>query len=252
MKPSRAIAAILLLCIAPTLTSCAKDTADEHRVLVFAASSLTAAFQELAEAFEARHPGWRIDLHCAGTPQLVMQIRERAPVDVFASADPETMQRAIASCPTAQAPVTFARNRLTIITSRGNPKHVRALTDLSRSDLRVALCGPDVPAGRYARRVLANAGITIDSVSDEPSVRALASKLRLGEIDAGIAYVTDVAHENAFLEAIPIEARFNVEATYPIAVLAGPSRREGGERFLVFVTSPEGRAILERHGFGAP
>jgi molybdate transport system substrate-binding protein len=202
--------------------------------VVFAAASLTAPFEQLAAAFAQRHPDHGIDLHFAGTPRLVLQLREGAPADVLAAADETNMQQVVAAGSTLSPPVVFAHNRLTIVVAKGNPKAVRGLADLARDDLRVVLCAAAVPAGRYARQLLARAGVVVHSRSDEPSVKAVVSKVALGEVDAGIVYVTDVV------------------ATYPIAVLNGGHHRDIAAEFVAFVLSADGRAILRRHGFASP
>jgi molybdate transport system substrate-binding protein len=139
---------------------------------------------------------------------------------------------------------------LAIVVAEGNPKNVRALADLARADLAVALCGPAVPAGRYAREALQKAGVEVRSRSDEPSVKALVAKIELLELDAGIAYVTDV--RGARVTGIEIPAEHDVVAAYPIAVLSGGEPRAGAESFVAFVLSDAGRRILAEHGFGLP
>lgn len=225
---------------------------DDHRAVVFAAASLTGSFQELAGEFERRHPGERVVLHFAGTPELVLQVREGAPADVLAAADETNMRRVVETGRTRSDPVVFATNRLAIVTRKGDPAGIRGLADLARPDLRVVLCGPDVPAGRYAREALAKSGVAVASVSDEPSVKAVVSKVVLGEVDAGIVYVTDARSAATDVDEVPIPEEENVVASYPIVLLASGSGGATGEAFLRFVTSPDGRAILERFGFSGP
>jgi molybdate transport system substrate-binding protein len=221
-------------------------------VIVFAAASLQEPFSRVAAEFGAREGGAGVELHTAGTPQLVMQVRAGALCDVFASADDVNMRRAIEAVPGSSTPRVFAKNRLAIVTESGNPHGVRALADLARDDLRVALCGPDVPAGRYAREALRKAGVEVRTVSDEPSVRAVVAKVRLGEVDAGIVYATDVAAAGGDVEAVGLPVEHEVVATYPIAVLAPRERREAAQRFVDFVLSPDGQRVLRSSGFEAP
>lgn len=218
--------------------------------MVFAAASLTAPFEELVTAFERDHPGVDVRLQCAGTPQLVLQLCEGARADVFAAADEANMQRVVAAGLTAGEPQAFARNRLAIVVAAGNPKAVRDLADLARADLRVALCAPAVPAGRYARQALAKAGIEPASVSDEPSVKAVVSKVQLGELDAGIVYRTDV--RGAGVTGVGIAAAHDVVAVYPIVALASGHDAALGAEFVQFVRSAEGQRILAGFGFLAP
>ena len=219
---------------------------------VFAASSLTAAFEALAEAFEQSHPDTDVELHFAGTPQLLLQLREGAVADVFASADEANMQKATAAGLTAGAPTPFASNGLAICTAPDNPKALRGLIDLARDDLVVVLCGPEVPAGRYARQALGKAGVTVRSASDEPNVKAVVAKVQLGEADAGIVYRTDTAAARGQVGEVAVAAEHDVRATYPIVRLTSARAAERADRFVDFVRSPAGRAVLERFGFGAP
>ena len=221
--------------------------------MVFAAASLTAPFEELAKAFEIRHPGSNLDLHFAGTPQLVLQVREGATADVFASADAANMQKLVEASQTAAAPQVFARNRLAIAVAKGNPHRIASLADLQqRPGLRVVLCGPEVPAGRYAREALAKAAVTVRSLSDEPSVRAIVSKVRLGEVDAGIVYATDTAHAVDLIGSVAIPDEHNVVTTYPIAMLKAGKSSMMAAQFVAFVLSADGQQILRSFGFQAP
>jgi len=234
------------------LGSCGSSADREPAVMVFASSSLTAAFEALAGAFEERHPDAAVDLHCAGTPQLVVQVREGAPVDVFASADAANMQRVQDGGHAAGPPIVLAENRLAIVVRRGNPKGIGGLADLARPDLVVALCGPGVPAGRYARQALARAGSTVRSVSDEPSVSAVLAKVELGELDAGIVYATDVRAASGRVDGVEIADEHNVRAAYPIAVLTAGSNRAAAASFVELALSEDGQRILRSFGFLVP
>lgn len=241
--------------LAILLTGCAKSAASERAaaaapIRVFAAASLTIPFAAVARAFEQEHADSKVELNCAGTPQLVLQIREGAAADVFASADQRNMHKVVAAGAVLGSPVEFARNQLTIVVKAGNPRHLRGLADLARSDLKVALCGATVPAGEYARQALQKANVAVQSVSDEPSVKALVSKVLLGEIDAGVVYVTDARVQG--VTAVPIASQHNVVASYPIAVLSVGGNPDGGRQFVAFVRSAVGRAILADNGFSLP
>ena len=221
-------------------------------ILVFAASSLAAPFERLAREFEAAHPHVTVSLSTAGTPQLVLQVREGAPAHVFASADVPYMEKLVATGHVAGAAATFARNRLAIAVAAGNPHRIASLADLARAELRVVLCGPAVPAGRYARDALAKAGVVVTPVSDEPHVRAALGKVELGEADAAIVYATDTAAAGARVDAIAIPPEHDVVASCPIALLAR-ARDDGAARaFVAHVLSPAGRRVLASFGFGAP
>jgi molybdate transport system substrate-binding protein len=219
---------------------------------VLAAASLTGAFTELARELERSHEGAAVELHFAGTPQLVLQIKEGARADVFASADEANMRAVAAASACAEPPRVFARNHLAIVVAKGNPKRVARLADLASPTLMVALCAPRVPAGEYARQALRSAGVTVASVSDEPSVKAVVTKVALGEIDAGIVYATDARDARAGVDSVAVDPLHDVEAAYPIALLANGRSRDVGREFVELVLSDRGRRILLAHGFRSP
>lgn len=219
---------------------------------VFAAASLTEPFRALEQVFEADNPGLWIELHFAGSSKLALQIQEGAPADVFASADEYNMAKVAALAGIASGPIAFAENRLTIIAEKGNPKDISGLADFAREDLTVVVCGPEVPAGRYARRAFESAGVVPRSASDEPNVNAVISKVQFGEVDAGIVYVTDATSAGDSVATVPIPDEHNVVATYPVAILSGGANRTTGEAFLAFLLSERGQAVLRAYGFGQP
>jgi molybdate transport system substrate-binding protein len=243
---------LLAACFIALAAACGRNAGSRARtvVRVFAAASLTAPFQAIAAAFERAHAGQVVELHFAGTPQLALQIREGAAADVFAAADQPNMQKVVDAGEVDGAPVEFARNRLAIAVPAANPRRLGRLSDLGRADLKVALCGPDVPAGRYAREALRKAGVTVRSVSDEPSVKALVSKVQLGELDAAIVFVTDATATG--VRGLPLDPAHDVVASYPIALLAGAGNRAAGAAFVAFVRGADGRALLAAHGFELP
>jgi molybdate transport system substrate-binding protein len=250
--PARRRSCILAALLGLLLGGCAESSAAEQPTMVFAAASLTAPFEAIAQEFERRHPERKLELHFAGTPQLVVQIREGAPVDVFASADEPNMQRIVDAGQVLSSPRSFARNRLAIVTPKGNPKGIRGLSDLGRPDVRLLLCGPEVPAGRYAREALAKASVAARSLSDEPSVKAVVSKVQLGEVDAGIVYATDAASAAGEVDAVEIPDEHNVVASYPIAVLSAGGNSKTGEELVAFILAPDGQRILRSFGFSGP
>ena len=162
---------------------------------VFAAASLTESFGELGRVYEQAHPGADVTFSFAGSQSLVAQVQQGAPADVVATADTATLD-AVAGELAAPARV-LARNRLAIVTERGNPLGLRTLADLARPGVTLVLAGPAVPAGKAARVALQAAGVQVAPVSEEPDVKAVVQRVALGEADAGIAYVTDVARPAA-------------------------------------------------------
>ena len=208
---------------------------------VFAASSLTAALTAEGRAFEKAHPGVRVRFSFAGSQTLVAQLKQGAPADVLATADTESMAAAGLS-----ASRVFARNRLAIVTAPGNPKRVEALSDLGRNDLRVVLAGPNVPVGRAARKALAEAGVSVDPVSLEQDVKGVISKVRLGEADAGIGYVTDIRAARGTVSGTELP---EVSNAYPVAVVKDSDEARA---FADFLLTAEGQAVLASFGFAPP
>ena len=129
-----------------------------------------------------------------------------------------------------------------------NPGDVASLNDLADRSLVLAVCAPEVPCGALAQAVLADAEVDIDADTEETSVRAVLTKVMLGEADAGLVYATDVAAGGDDVTEVPIgpQERYN---EYPVAAVNG---RAGAADFVDFVTGPDGRRVLSSHGFGTP
>lgn len=221
-------------------------------VRVSAAASLTDAFAEISSAFAAAHPGVHVVLNLAGSSSLRTQILDGAPVDVFASANPANMDQVVEAGEVSGRSHVFAHNRLEIAVPVGNPAGVRGLGDFADGALRLGLCAASVPCGDFARRALDKAGVTASLDTNEPDVRALLTKVELGELDAGIVYTTDVTAARGAVEGVAIPEAANVVAAYPIAVLSSAPHPAAARAFVDFVLSAEGRAILARYGFGSP
>lgn len=256
------VGALVGALVVATLPGCGDDGAGddaapaaggvEGTVLVLAAASLTDAFGELADAFEAANPGVTVELSFAGSSALATQIQEGAPADVFASADTSNLAEVVESGDVTAEPEVLVRNELQIVVPAGNPGGVQGLDDLARDELLVGLCAPAVPCGALAREALANAGVEAAPDTDEPDVRALLTKVEAGELDAGIVYRTDVSSAGDAVEGVEIPAEVNVVAEYLIAPLARAPNATGADAFVGFARSDEGRAILESHGFRSP
>jgi len=217
-------------------------------VLVSAAASLTDAFGALETAFEATQPGIDVVLNLGGSSALREQILAGAPADVFAPANVANMDRVVADGAVVGDPEIFARNRLEIAVPPGNPAGVTGLADFAREDLLIGLCAPGVPCGDYGREALAKADVD----TEEPNVRALLTKIEVGELDAGIVYVTDVAAAGGTVDGIEIPDDVNVFAEYPIAVLSDAPNPIGAAAFTTFVLSDRGGEILSGYGFDRP
>lgn len=225
------------------LVSCSSESNDDE-ITVFAAASLTDVFTDLAREFEDLKPGTEVTLVFAGSSALAAQILDGAPADVFAAADTQTMDRVPISDPTV-----FATNSLAIAVPVGNPADVRTVADLGRPATKVAICQEQVPCGAAAETVLNRAGLDVTPVTLESDVRAVLTKVRLNEVDAGLVYRTDIASADDQVDSIAINDADNVIVEYPIAQI-----RDGdlAAEFVAFVLSDRGRDVLAAAGFGLP
>jgi molybdate transport system substrate-binding protein len=218
---------------------------------VYAASSLTSAFEELGRRFEDSHEGVTVEFGFAGSSDLVAQIQQGAPADVFASADQANMEKLTSEGLHGSEPVDFASNTLRIAVPPDNPAGVESLQDLG-GDLNLVVCAPAVPCGAAARQVAADAGVELHPVSEEQSVTDVLNKVTSGEADAGLVYVTDVAAAGDAVRGIDFPESEAVVNVYPIATVAGSEHARLAREFVDLVTGADGRAVLEGAGFGAP
>ncbi len=218
---------------------------------VFAAASLTETFTELGERFEADHPGATVRFSFGPSSGLAEQIVNGAPADVFASASPANMATVV-DAGEASEPRTFGTNSLQIAVPPDNPATIDSLDDLARADVKVALCQPQVPCGRVAAEVFANAGLTVRPVTEAQDVKAVLTLVEIGEIDAGLVYITDVRAAGDRVRGIEIPAVVNASTAYPIAVTKGSTNAVTARAFVDFVLSPAGRSVLAAAGFAQP
>ena len=221
---------------------------------IFAAASLSGAFNKMKADFTALNPKVNLTLNYNGSGTLVTQIQQGAPADVFASADTANMAKLVpGSIASSQ---NFAGNLLEIVVQSGNPKHIQTLADLARPDVAVVLGDPaSVPVGKYAQQALSMAGVNVTPVSLELNVTAVVTKIALAEADAGIVYVTDVSAGVAggqHIDGVAIPANQNVPATYPIGVLKSSQNPALAQAFVAYVRSPAGQATLKSFGFLPP
>ncbi len=257
-----AAAAVLLLAgcaspasdVDPSASASAPVTAEpalEGELTVYAAASLKAAFDELALQFEAAHPGVDVQpISYDGSSTLATQIIEGAPVDVFASADENNMQKVV-DAGLADGAELFATNVLTLVVPAGNPGGVTGLADLSNADLSVVLCAAEVPCGAASATLLENAGVTADVDSFEQNVTAVLTKVAAKEADAGLVYVTDAA-TTAEVETVDTEGAGTVVNRYPIVALDDAPDAAVADAFVAFVLGSAGHSVLTGLGFGMP
>ena len=243
-----AVAAVLALALAGCSGS-ATGRGDGTVLTVYAASSLSVPFEELGRQFEAEHDGVSVELGLAGSSDLVAQIQEGAPADVFASADEATMARLTAEDLTGAAPVPFASNILEIVVPPDNPAGIRSLADLGSSDVQLVVCAPEVPCGAAAARLADLAGVTLTPVSEEQKVTDVLAKVSSGEADAGLVYVTDVRAAGDTVRGIEVAQARSVVNVYPIAPVAGSDHAALAQEFVDLVLSEAGQRALREAGF---
>jgi molybdate transport system substrate-binding protein len=266
---------VLILLIAFSLVGCAPATTPaptaapaieapttvlEARTLnIFAAASLTDAFTEIGQNFEAANPGVTVTFNFAGSQALRTQIEEGAPADVFASASGKEMDTAVAGKFVADGtPKVFLNNKLVLILPADNPAAVTKLQDLAKPGLKLVLAAEEVPVGNYARQSLdlMNGSFGADFkdkvlanvVSNEDNVKQVVSKVQLGEADAGIVYTSDAVAAPE-LKTVEIPTELNVIAKYPIAPLVKSANADLAASFVEYVFSAEGQAVLAKWGF---
>ncbi|MFT4050924.1 MAG: molybdate ABC transporter substrate-binding protein [Microbacterium sp.] len=230
-------------------SSSAADISGE--LTVYAAASLGSAFDDIAAAFEAEHPGVDVlPITYDGSSTLATQIIEGASVDVFASADESNMAK-VTDASLAGSAELFASNTLVVAVPEGNPGGVEELADLAGDDVTVVLCAPEVPCGAASETLLENAGVTVTPASLEQNVTAVLTKVAAGEADAGLVYATDVIGDDDVESFVP-EGAADVVNRYPIVALADAPNPDAAAAFVAFVLGDEGQEILEGYGFGAP
>jgi len=248
------LVATVALALLATGTATAAAGGDEKpelrgKVTVFAATSLPAAFREIASDFRQQYPDVRVKLVFRASGVLAEQIQDGAAADVFAPADHESMEE-VAEQVRGEA-VDFARNHLEIAVQQGNPKGIESLADLSAPGVSVALCSVDTACGQYADQALAAANVDLTPTSREPDLAKTLAKVQNGEADAAIVYVTDVAAAEQ-VTGVKIPDAENVTATYPIAVIERSSSRKAARAFVDYVVSTRGQLTLLEFGFLAP
>lgn len=228
---------------------------------VFAAASLTETLQQAKPLFEKAHPGLNVRFNMAASSRCRIQIEQGAPADLFLSADRPTMDP-LEKAGLVEKPAVFARNRVLIIVPKANPAGVRSPADLAKAGLKLVTCSPEVPIGKYARIVIDQMDASGDYgpsfrtrvlsniVSEEPNVKGIVAKVRLGEADAGICYTSDVTPAvRREVKVIDIPDEVNVVGDYVIAVVKGSSQKTLAREFMAFMLSDKGQSLLAENGF---
>lgn len=257
------MAVLVAGCAASPAASPTPTAVPKTDLTVFAAASLSSAFNETKAAFEARQGGVNVVFNFDGSQNLRTQIEQGAEADVFASASTSHMNALKnGSFMNNSTIVNFANNKLAVIVPKDNPANITNLSDLAKPGVKIVIGTKDVPVGSYAVQIIEKMGnnstygkdyqsaVLANVVSRETTVNFVVSKVALGEADAGIVYVSDVPAEyKDKVASIPIPDSLNVVAVYPIGVLKESESPAAAQVFVDFVKSDEGKAILAKYGF---
>lgn len=246
-----AIGAALLVPLAACGSSDDGGSSSTQTITVLAAASLTSTFTELGKEFEQAHSGTKVKFSFGGSSDLVSDIQNGAPADVFASADTANMDK-LTGDGTASDPQNFATNVLEIATPPGNPKGIKTFADLGKPGVKVVVCADGVPCGTAAETMEDRTGVKLKPVSEEQSVTDVLGKVESGDADAGLVYVTDVTAAGDKVTGVPFAESDQVVNTYPISVLKGSDHSSLAKEFVDFVLSSAGQKVLKDAGFGQP
>lgn len=271
LKPLRGWMRGSVLLLFLLLAGCAQMPAPPARpaetapveLIVFAAASLTNAFGEVGQAFQAAHPEITVIANYGGSSGLATQLMEGGVADLFASANKSQMQKVVDAGRIEETPRLFATNRLVVIVPGDNPAGIETLADLGKPGVKLLLAVPGVPVRDYADQMLQNLAadgsfgkafadaVYVNLVSEEENVRQVTAKVALGEADAGIVYTSDVTPDiAAAVRQIEVPDTYNVIAAYPIARLSDAPHPEQAQAFIDFILSQEGQTILQKWGLG--
>ena len=231
--------------------SASSSAAQTGTITVLAAASLKETFTQLGKQFETAHPGDTVKFSFGASSALAEQINSGAPADVFASAATKNMDQVVTTG-NASNPQNFATNVMEVAVPPSNPAKVTSVNDLAKSSVKVALCQPQVPCGVVAAEVFKNAKITVKPVTLQPDVKSVLTQVELGNVDAGVVYVTDVQAAGSKVKGVTIPADVNATTTYPIAALTHSTEQSIAQAFVAYVLSPTGEQVLKAAGFEQP
>jgi len=251
------LTAVALVLAAASVAACGSEGdeapgASSTTLSVYAASSLTGVFTELGKAFEAEHDGVKVAFNFGGSADLVAQIQQGAPADVFAPADGKNMAKLTNDGLAGQTPEDFASNTLEIVTPPDNPARITSLADLVKNGLALVICAPEVPCGSAAVKVEEAAGLDFKPVSEEQNVKDVLAKVTSGEADAGLVYVTDVRAAGTAVHGITFPEAASAVNVYPITTVKGSEHLTLAEKFVSFILGEDGQAALAEAGFAKP
>lgn len=219
------------------------------QVTVFAAASLTEAFTEIGKRFEQANPDATVRFNFAGSSTLSRQLIQGAPAGVFAAADKKQMQKVVDAGLAAGEPTVFVKNKLQIVVAKGNPAKVTGLADFGRQEPAIAICAEQVPCGALSQTLFQTAGIIPAPDTLEQDVKAVLTKVSLGEADAGLVYRTDVASAGSDIEGIDFPEAEQETNEYPIAAVKDAPNAASAQAFVDYIRSDDGKAVLAKSGF---
>lgn len=242
-----------------TVSAQAQSATQQTTLTVFAAASLTDVFKELAQTFEAQHPGITVRFSFGGSSAILAQILQGAPADVFASADEAKMVTAQQKG-VVKSSAIFARNKLIVVVPKANPAQIARFDDVAKRGIRLVLAQDGVPIAEYTKQVLQKAAAThgtawrdqvlANLASREADVRASVNRVVLGDADATFCYVTDVTPAiRDRVTIIPIPDDLNIQAAYPIGVVKSTSQPALAQQWIDFVLGNAGQQTMHKWGF---
>jgi len=250
--------------LAAGCTSIAASSGTSQTTLtVFTAASLTGAFTDIANAYEEHHPGVKIDLVFDGTQALRTQVEQGATPDIFVSANAKHMNALKDEGFMDNGTVVyFVENAIAVIVPADNPANITGLADLAKPGVKLVIGTKDVPFGSYTRQVLDKMAadpaygqaykdaVMANVISEETAVSSVVPKLVLGEADAAFVYKSDVQPaDKDKVQRITVPPEYNVVAEYPLGILAESQQKNVASAFIVYITGPDGNAVLKEYGF---
>ena len=244
----------LLALAALSLFATAAQAAD---ITVSAAASLTNAFKEIAEKYQAKYPDAKVQLNFGASGALLQQMSKGAPVDLFASADQATMDKAEKQdLIDPKTRHNFVQNSLVLIVPSDSTLQLTKLADLKKADVKkVAIGNPaSVPVGAYTQATLEAAhlwkAVSAKAVNTQ-NVRQSLDYVARGEVDAGFVYGTDTYVMKDKVKTA-LEVPTQTPILYPLAITKDAAQPEEARRFQAFILAPEGQEVLAKYFFKRP
>jgi len=246
--------ALVVVSVALVVSACGSDGSgtgagsEKSMLTVLAASSLNEAFTELEKAYEEANPQVDVTLSFDSSAILVEQLSQGLAADVLATADQNSMDKAVSGGVISGEPVTFATNTLVIATPAGNPAGIKGISDLA--DVDFAVCVPAAPCGDATKRLFELDQFTGKPATEEENVKGVLTKVTSGEVDAGLVYVSDAQAAGDKVDVVQAENASEVVNVDPIATVKGSTNVDAAKDWIALVTGPDGQKLLESYGFG--